>query len=186
MEKDFPLVPSWWALALRGLIAILFGILALALPGVTLSLLVILFGAYVLIEGLLTIAASLGAHKKMAHWGILLLEGFVCVVIGIIIFVWPVITAVVLLFLIAIWAIVTGILEIIAAVQIRESASDEWLLIIGGILSFIFGIILLACPALGLLAVIWIIGIYAIIFGVLLFALAFVVKGWQKEIKKSQ
>lgn len=177
-----PLLPvlsrNWWALALRGLAAILFGILAFAWPGITLFVLVIFFGAYLLVDGIFAIVAAVRAAGEEARWWLLLIEGVLGVVAGLVAFFWPGLTALALLYLVAAWAIVTGIMEIVGAIRLRQEIVGEWALILSGVLSFIFGVLLVVIPArAGLLSLTWLIGIYAIAFGVIMLVLAFRVRG---------
>jgi uncharacterized membrane protein HdeD (DUF308 family) len=157
----------WWTFLIRGFLALAFGIMALIWPGITLMALVLLFGIYVVVEGIFSIVAAFSNREARAWW-ILLLEGIVSIAVGGIAFIWPGITAVVLLIFIAIWAIFTGLLEIGAAVQLRKEMQGEWILALIGVLSILIGIILIFNPAAGALAVVWLIGIYAVIFGGLL------------------
>ncbi len=159
---------NWWTLALRGLFAVLFGIAAFVWPALTLAALVILFGAYALVDGLFALIGGIQTRS----W-FFIIEG----IAGILIFIWPGITALLLLTFIAGWAIITGIIEIIGAIRLRQVIANEWLLILGGVLSVLFGIILIAQPGAGALAVIWVIGAYALIFGITLIALAFRLRG---------
>lgn len=169
---------NWWALALRGLAAILFGILAFAWPGITLFVLVIFFGAYLLVDGIFAIVAAVRAAGEEARWWLLLIEGILGVVAGLVAFFWPGLTALALLYLVAAWAIVTGIMEIVGAIRLRQEIVGEWALILSGVLSFIFGVLLVVIPArAGLLSLTWLIGIYAIAFGVIMLVLAFRVRG---------
>lgn len=172
------LARNWWALFFRGLFAVLFGILAFFWPGLTLTVLVLLFGAYSLVDGIFAIIAAVNAPKQMERWWILLLEGVAGVIVGALTFFWPAITALVLLYLIAAWAIVTGIFEIAAAVRLRRTLASEWLLGLSGVLSILFGVVLMVMPVAGALAVVWLIGAYAVIFGLLLMGLAFRLRGW--------
>jgi len=168
---------NWWALALRGLAAILFGILAFAWPGITLFVLIIFFGAYMLVDGIFAIVAAVRAEGEEARWWLLLLEGILGVVVGLVTFFWPGLTALALLYLIAAWAIVTGIMEIVEAIRLRQEIVGEWALILGGALSLLFGVLLVVIPArAGLLSLTWLIGAYAVAFGVLLVILAFRVR----------
>lgn len=172
------LARNWWALFLRGLAALLFGILAFVWPGPTLAVLVLLFGAYTLVDGILSIVAAVKAPQGYERWWVLLVEGIVGVIVGVLTFFWPAITALALLYFIAAWAIITGVLEIVAAIRLRKSISNEWLLVLSGILSILFGLALMLMPVAGALAVVWLIGIYAVIFGLLLLALAFRLRRW--------
>jgi uncharacterized membrane protein HdeD (DUF308 family) len=166
---------NWWALIVRGIIAIIFGILAIILPGLTLRVLVLLFGAYALVDGIfMLITAFQGA---MEHRLLLLIEGIVSIIAGILTLVWPGLTALVLLYFIAFWAIVTGILEVLAAIRLRREIANEWALGIAGVVSVLFGIIAIVHPLSGALAIIWVIGIYAILFGILLIVLGFRLRG---------
>lgn len=164
------LVRSWWSVALRGLFAVIFGILALIWPGISIAALVILFGAYALADGVFAIVAAV---RQRDLWWPLLLEGFAGIAAGLITFFYPGLTAIALLYLIAAWAVVTGIFEIIAAVRLRRVIRGEALLILSGIASIAFGVLVMIWPGAGALAVITIIAAYALIFGVLLIGLGF-------------
>jgi uncharacterized membrane protein HdeD (DUF308 family) len=170
------LTRNWWALALRGVLAILLGLVCLAWPGVALVALVILIGVYILADGIL--AAISGLSERVKGWGLLLLEGILLIIVGFAVFRWPGITALSLLILIAVRAIILGVLQIAEAIRLRKQVEGEWLLGLAGVVSILFGLLLLAMPAVGLLAVVWLIGIYAIIFGVLMISLGFRLKGW--------
>jgi uncharacterized membrane protein HdeD (DUF308 family) len=168
---------SWWALVLRGLAAIAFGILAFLWPHITVTVLVFLWGAYALVDGVFAIAAGIKSYEKSKRWWVLLLEGLLGVAAGVLAFVIPGITALVLLLLIAAWAIVTGAFEIGAAIQLRKYITGEWLLALAGVASVLFGFALLFNPNAGAIAVVWLIGAYAVLFGLLLVALGFRLKG---------
>jgi uncharacterized membrane protein HdeD (DUF308 family) len=167
---------NWWALALRGLAAIVFGVLAFVWPGLTLWALVLLFGAYMLVDGIFAIVAVVRAAGREARWWLLLVEGVLGVLAGLVAFLWPGITALALLYLVVAWAIVTGILQIVGAVRLRREIEGEWALILGGVLSVIFGVVLVVLPGPGILALVWLIGAYAVVSGVLLIVLAFRVR----------
>lgn len=167
------LANNWWAVALRGVAAIIFGILTFVFPGITLELLVLWFGVYAIFDGVLNLIAAWRHHDPAQRWWVLAVEGLAGIAAGVLTFIWPAITTVVLLFLIAAWAIVTGILEIAAAVRLRRVIAGEWLLALMGILSVFFGFLLILAPVAGALAVVWWIGAYAFVFGILMVALAF-------------
>ncbi len=171
---------NWWLLLLRGVAAILFGVLAWVLPGASLAALVLVFGAYALVDGVLGVWVALQSRKENDHWWLLLLVGLLGIGAGVLTFAVPGLTALVLLFYIAVWAIATGVLEIATAIRLRKEIQGEWLLILGGLLSVVFGVLLVAQPGAGALALLWLIGIYAIFFGVLLVLLAFKVRGFGK------
>lgn len=169
----FLLVGDWRSLALRGAAALIFGILALVWPGLTLWALVVLWGAYVLVDGISMLAGVAarvpGTEMRRA---VLIFEGIVGVVIGVVTFVWPDITALALLYVIAAWALITGALELAAAVRLRAVIDNEWFLGLIGVLSILFGISLIITPGAGALVITWLIGWYAVLTGVLLGALA--------------
>ena len=169
---DTLLARNWWAVGLRGLAAIIFGILALVWPNTTLIVLIAIFGAYALIDGVIAVYLAIRGREINRNWGWLLVEGIAGILIGLLTFRWPGVTALVLLAFIAAWAIITGAMEILQAIELRRVINNEWLLILSGAASVIFGLLLIIFPSSGALALIWLIGIYAIIFGVLLLALA--------------
>ncbi len=168
---------NWWWLALRGLAAIIFGILALIWPGITFEVLVLFFGAYVLLDGVFAVISALTHRTAGDHRWLLLLEGIVGIAVGVLTFLMPGVTAVALIYLVAAWGVITGLLEILAAIRLRREMSNEWLLALSGIVSVVFGLIVAAFPAVGALAIVWLIGVYAIIFGVLELVLAFRLRG---------
>src|SRR5215510_400589 len=172
MPVGIVLIRNWWALALRGALAVLFGVVAFVMPGLTVAFLIALFGAYALIDGVLAIVAGVKAAERHERFGSLLLRGILGIAAGLVAFILPGATAVVLTLMIAAWAIVTGVLEIVAAVHLHR-AHGEWLLIANGILSVLFGLFLVIAPALGILTLVWIIGAYGIVFGVIMLVLAY-------------
>jgi uncharacterized membrane protein HdeD (DUF308 family) len=167
----------WWAIALRGAVAILFGVLAFAWPGLTLSALILLFGAYAVVDGVAAIVMGIKEYGERERWWATLLGGIVSLGAGIITFLMPGITTLTLLTVIAIWAIFRGILEIVAAIRLRHVIQGEWLLGLGGALSILFGLFMLAFPGAGALAVVWWIGAYAVALGIMLVALGFRARG---------
>jgi uncharacterized membrane protein HdeD (DUF308 family) len=162
---------TWWVWALRGVAAIIFGLLALFYPGATLSSLVMLFGIYALVDGAIAVYHSL--VNRGTNWGWELLEGVVSVIAGILAFAMPFLTFLTILFIIAFWAIVTGVMQIVMAWRTREEIDNEIWLGLAGLMSIIFGILVFLDPFAGSLATIWVIGVYSIIFGVMFIALAF-------------
>jgi uncharacterized membrane protein HdeD (DUF308 family) len=173
------LASNWWALALRGLAAVLFGLLTFFIPGITLVILVLMFGAYALVDGIFNLIAFFRVASH--HWA-LLVEGAIGIIAGVVTFAWPSITALALLWVIAFWAIFTGIFEIIAGIRLRKAIANEWLLILMGIVSIIFGSFIIFAPATGALAIVLWIGAYALVFGIFLLALAFRLRSQQRLI----
>ena len=168
----------WWALAIRGGIAILFGLAALLRPGIALEALILLFGAYALVDGVFSIVGVFGGTRGGTPRWLLFIEGVASIVAGLIALFLPQLTAILLLYLIAAWAIVTGISEIAMAIRLRKEIRGEWALIVGGAFSILFGVILAVVgPVVGLISLIWLIGFYAVAFGVLMLVTAFSVRG---------
>jgi uncharacterized membrane protein HdeD (DUF308 family) len=172
-------VRNWWVLLIRGILAVLFAVMALMLPGLTTVMLVLLYGVYTLADGLTALWVGGGAR---AWWFVLL--GILGVIVGIFTFIYPGITAVALLYLIAAWTVVRGVFEIVTAIQLRKEINNEWMLIIAGILSVLFGVALVVNPAAGALAVVWIIGTFAFIFGLMMIVLAFRLRGLSRRVEK--
>ena len=177
------LVRNWWVIALRGVIAIVFGVLAVLLPGVTLAALTLLFGAYALVEGILNIVAAIRDRRGGRPAWALVLAGIISIAAGLITIVVPGVTALALLYLIAAWAIITGVLESVAAVRLRKLIRNVGWLALSGVLSVILGVLMMLAPAAGALAVVLWIGAYAIVFGVLLVALAFRLRGLAEQVR---
>jgi uncharacterized membrane protein HdeD (DUF308 family) len=166
------LARNWWAIGIRGILGILFGLIALFLPGVTMLSLVLVFAAYAFVDGVFGIASAVRAARENERWGYLLLEGVVSIAAAAVAVFWPGITVVAFVFLLAFWAIVTGILELIAAFRLEFIDGRGWL-IFGGIVSVVFGALLIAAPMMGAVVLTWWLGAYALIFGVCLVVLAF-------------
>ena len=165
-------------LLLRGVLAFVFGLICFAYPGVTLTRLVIAFGAYTLIDGLLAIAASITRAKTQERWWSTLIEGLVGSLIGLLILAWPGITTLRLLDLIATWAILTGIFKIVAAIRLRRHIIGEWLLLLSGAASVVCGLLLFVMPGSGALAVLFWIGAYAVTIGLFLVVVALRLRRW--------
>jgi uncharacterized membrane protein HdeD (DUF308 family) len=176
---------EWRLVAVRGVAAIAFGAATLAWPRLTLWALVVLFGAYALVDGVFAfINAFTYEFSTNGQRVLLLLEGVCGVAAGVITFVWPAITALVLLYLIAAWAIVTGVLEIAAAVALRGVARNRWWLVLGGAASIVFGVVLMITPGPGALVITWLIGWYAVVFGVVLLMLALEARRAERAVRE--
>ncbi len=174
------LTHNWWAIALRGVVAIAFGLVALFLPGLTLLTLVLLFGIYAVVDGAFALAAGIRRREGGSIDWWLILMGVVGIVAGIVAFIRPDLTALALLLLIGGWAVVTGALEVFAAYRLRREIEGEWLLALDGLLSIAFGVFVLIAPGAGALAVVWLIGLFAIASGVMLVVLAFRLRARQQ------
>ena len=171
----------WWLAALRGVAAVIFGILALAYPGMTLVTLVLFFGAYVLVDGIASVATSItNWRERDDHW-LMLLSGIAGIGIGIVTFRTPELTALILLMYIAAWALVIGVIQVAAAIRLRKEIEGELWLAASGILSILFAFALWLFPGAGALSLIWLIGGYAIVFGVMLIALSLKLRGWIQQ-----
>jgi uncharacterized membrane protein HdeD (DUF308 family) len=157
------LARNWWLFLLRGLAAIIFGVLSLIWPGISLVTLILLFGAYALVDGIFALAAAIVGRGN-----------------GITTFLWPGLTALTLLYFIAGWIVATGLLQIIGAIELRKAIANEWWLILDGALSVLFGILLFIMPGAGAVALIWLIAVFAIAFGILMVGFAFKVKNFKK------
>jgi uncharacterized membrane protein HdeD (DUF308 family) len=163
---------NWWLVMLRGIAGIVFGILAFVWPGLTLLTLVLFYGAYALVDGIFSlIAVFAGKGKPLPRWW-LVLVGLAGIAAGVLTFLWPGLTAVLLLYFIGAWSIVHGIFEIVGAIQLRKEIDNEWWLMLAGLLSLIFGILIVVLPGTGALALVWAIGAYAVVFGIMLVALS--------------
>src|SRR6202521_4745159 len=169
------LAKNWWMLLLRGIAAIIFGVLALAWPGMTLLTLILFYGAYALVDGVLAIVAAITGGALLPRWW-LAIVGLLGIAAGLLTFLMPGLTAIVLLYFIAGWAIATGVFQIIGAIKLRKEIDNEWLLILGGVISVLFGVGMMLAPGAGALALVWVIGTYAVILGVVFVALALRVK----------
>jgi len=173
---------NWWALAIRGIAAIILGILAFMVPALTLKVLVLLFGAYALVDGVFAIVASMYASGQTKRWWTLLIEGILSLAVGAVTLFLPGLTALILIYVIAWWAIITGAFELVTALRLRKEISGEWLMALSGAASIIFGVLLVFYPKSGAKVIIWLIGIYAIVFGALLLMLGFRLRHLDREI----
>jgi len=172
------LARKWWVLLLRGVLATLFALFAFLQPGMTLASLVLLFGAFALADGVLAAWSAIATRRE--DWGLLLLWGLVGIAAGLLTLVAPVVGAFALLIYVATWAIATGALEIAAALRLRKEIEGEWLLVAGGLTSIIFGVVLLLRPGVGAVAIAWLIGAYAMVYGAILIALSFEMRSFAR------
>lgn len=166
------LARNWWALLVRGIAAVIFGILALVWPGAAMVAIGILFGAYAFVDGIFAIVAAVRAAETHERWWPFVIEGIIGLAIAAIAFYDVGVVIWALVFTIAAWALLTGIMEIVAAVQLRKQIANEAWLILGGILSILFAALLVWRPIAGAVAVVWIVGIYAVVFGFTMIALS--------------
>jgi len=182
-EQDSPyevmiaaLQRNWWAIAIRGALAILFGLIALFMPGITMLTLVIIFAAYAVMDGIFAIVAAMRAAQRHERWLLLVVEGIADIAAAIVFLVWPEVTVVVFVLVLAVWAIITGLLELAAGIRLDFIAGRGWL-IFGGILSVLFGVLLIVAPMAGAVVLTWWLGAYALLFGIALVVLALKLRG---------
>jgi uncharacterized membrane protein HdeD (DUF308 family) len=167
------IIGDWRSVLIRGIAAVAFGVLALVWPDITLWALVVLFGAFTLVDGAVILATVIPAGRgQITNRGLLILDGLLSVGVGILTLVWPDITALALLYVIAFWAFIGGAVRIAAAVRLRREIDHEWLLGLSGLLSIVFAVMLVITPGAGALVITWLIGWYAVIFGALLISLS--------------
>jgi uncharacterized membrane protein HdeD (DUF308 family) len=164
------LAQYWWLIALRGVLGILFGIIALVMPVATILALVVLFSAYMLVDGAFALYAAYQAGRQRRKWGLLLLQGLANIVAGVLAFIWPGLTVLTFVILLAAWSIFSGCLQLAAAFRVDEG---RWWLVLGGVASIIFGMLLIAAPLIGAVVLTWWMGAWAIVFGAFLLVAAF-------------
>jgi uncharacterized membrane protein HdeD (DUF308 family) len=175
------LTRNWGWVALRGVVALLFGLLTLFNPAIALATLVLLFGAYAFADGIFMVVGGIANRRGEPRWVALLIGGLAGIAAGLVTFFWPGLTAAALLAVIAAWAILIGVAEIVAAVRLRKVMTGEWALGLAGLVAVVFGVLMLAYPAAGALAMVLWIGGYAVLAGVLLMALAFQLRNWGRH-----
>ena len=180
------LVHNWWSLVLRGLLGVFIGIVTFMSPVVTLTALVLLFGAYAFIDGVLGVMGAVRAGRSQDRWGVLLLEGIAGIAAGLITLAWPALTATVLALVIGAWALIHGVLEISAAVRLRKEIQGEWLLGLFGVLSIVFGALMVMVPLAGALVIAMWVGAYALVSGVVLIILGFRLRGRLRDISRHE
>ena len=164
---------NWWLLALRGLAAAIIGLLTFLSPGLTLFVLVSLFGGFSIVNGLLTLVAAFRRGREQPRWWALALEGLVSIIAGVLTLAWPDLTLLGLLYVVGVWAIVSGVLQIGTAIRLRKQITGEWVLLLGGLLSMAFGVVVFLSPIAGALAISWWIGSYIFAMGIMWGVLAF-------------
>ncbi|TWI34452.1 HdeD family acid-resistance protein [Paracoccus sulfuroxidans] len=168
---------NWWVPLLRGIAAILFGLLALIWPGLTVYVLLVAFGVYAIIDGVMAIVIAFRRRSSDDNWWAWLIEGLLSIVIGVMALFWPEATALALIIWMAAWAIVAGVFRIVAAIRLRREIEGEWMLVLSGLLSILWGGLMLYLPAAGLLSIAWLIGVFAIAIGLTMVSLAFRLRG---------
>ena len=166
------LARNWWLVALRGLLGILFGLVAFTLPGATMLSLILFFSAYMLVDGVCAIVAAIRAARQQERWGLLVLEGVADIATGVIAFVWPGITLVAFVYLVAVWALISGGLMLMAAFRLNTD-HGRWWLVLGGLASLVYGALLIGAPLIGAVVLTWWIGAYALVFGIAMLILGF-------------
>lgn len=176
---------NWWMFALRGLVAVIFGVLALVWHDQVLKALVLVFGAFALVNGIVTLFTGLSSAPYFSRWWALALEGTAGIICGLMGIFMPAITTQALLILISAWALFTGISEIMVAIQFRRVLKDEWMLILGGLLSIVFGALLVVYPAAGAVSLTWTIGLFAITFGSSEIIFALRLQGLRRDVEKA-
>ncbi len=179
-----PLESHWWVWALRGIAAIVFGILVFVWPGATISSLTLVFGVYAVMDGVLALFEAVKRRKTDARWWALLLEGLVSIVLGAGALIIPGLAAISFVYLLGFWAIVTGVFEIVQAIRARAEIQGEGWLIVGGLLSIAFGLTLTAWPVNGAITLVWLLGGYAIGFGIVMFVMAFRLRALSRTTKE--
>jgi uncharacterized membrane protein HdeD (DUF308 family) len=173
---------NWWTLVLRGVLGILFGIAALVWPLEALAALIIVFGVYALVDGVFALIEAVMHWRESRRWA-LLAEGALGILFGVAVLVMPLIAAIAWVYVIAAWALVTGILEIVNGVRLRNQIEGEIWMVLSGVLSVVFGLLITFWPIQGAIAITWIIGFYALLFGIFLVVLGFRMKGVHERIQ---
>ena len=172
LQMSDALARNWWAVALRGLVAILFAIVTFAWPGVTMLSLVFVFAAYALVDGVFAIVAAVRSARQHERWGLLVLEGIVDLLAAAIAVAWPGLTILTFVLVVAAWALITGALMMIAAFRLNLD-HGRWWLVLGGLVSILYGVLLVIAPMVGAVVLTWWLGAYALVFGVLLLICAY-------------
>lgn len=176
----------WWSLAIRGVLAILFGIVAFVYTGQTLLALVFVFGVFAVLSGIASIVAAVRSGEAHQRWGWLAASGLLSIAAGIVAFVWPGLTALALVYLIGAWAIVTGVFEIAYALALPDTLAHPWLAALSGVLSVVFGIVLAVWPISGAVTLTWLVGIYAVLYGATMLYYAYRLQALRHEVAEAQ
>lgn len=176
----------WWSLAIRGVLAILFGIVAFVYTGQTLLALVFVFGVFAVLSGIASIVAAVRSGEAHQRWGWLAASGLLSIAAGIVAFVWPGLTALAIVYLIGAWAIVTGVFEIAYALALPDTLAHPWLAALSGVLSVVFGIVLAVWPISGAVTLTWLVGIYAILYGATMLYYAYQLQALRHEVEAAQ
>jgi uncharacterized membrane protein HdeD (DUF308 family) len=175
----------WWAIVLRGVLAVLFGVVALFYTGQTLLALIYVFGAYAVLDGLLALVAAVRAGEAHRRWGWLVFAGLVGVAAGIVSFVWPGLTALAVVFIVAAWAIIGGVAEIAFALSWPDTLAHPWLAALAGAVSVVYGVLLAVWPRSGAVALTWLLGLYAIAYGVTLLYYAYRLQALRRDVRSA-
>jgi uncharacterized membrane protein HdeD (DUF308 family) len=176
------LAKYWWVALLRGIVAIVFALMAFAWPGLTLATLVLFFGAWALVSGVFLVVGAFGGRRPDGEWWLMLVQGLLGIAVGVLTFAAPVVTEFALLLYIAAWALASGVIEIVTAVRLRREIEGEGWMILNGLLSVAFAFVLMLFPASGALALVWFIAAFAFVFGLLMLALAFRLRGLRAKL----
>ena len=174
---------NWWAIVLRGVVGLLFGVAALVWPALTLTVLLALFAAFTLVDGAFALVAVLFGRAK-GRWWVQLVEGLISIAAGLVTLAVPGLTAVAFVLVVAAWAVLSGIFRIVMAIRLRKEIDNEWLLALGGVLSLVLGIVFFARPGVGILSMVWVLGLYALLFGLTLIVLGFRLRGLKGRIER--
>ncbi|MFA5567794.1 MAG: DUF308 domain-containing protein [Trueperaceae bacterium] len=174
---------NWWAIVLRGVVGLLFGIAALVWPALTLTVLLALFAAFALVDGAFALVAVLFGRAE-GRWWVQLVEGLISIAAGLVTLAVPGLTAVAFVLVVAAWAVLSGIFRIVMAIRLRKEIDNEWLLALGGVLSLVLGIVFFARPGVGILSMVWVLGLYALLFGLTLIVLGFRLRGLKGRIER--
>jgi len=179
------LTSNWWLVALRGALAVIFGVIAFVWPGITFEALVLLFGIYAFADGVLVLSFGLTAAGDGEQWWPLVLGGILGIGLGVLTFARPAAMGEALVYVIGFWAIVTGLLEIVAAIRLRDVISGEWMMGLSGALSTIFGVLVVAQPNSGAIALVYLFGFYVILAGISQIGLGFRLRGLGQDVRKA-